>query len=246
MNSHTKLGELWKQVKTASGQRVAAPRTHPDPESEAWRLITVYADRASSRQLSPAILTALDEQRPEQEAVILRTCGEDKPTDTAFTLKELQKTLRPKPDTATILDRISYSMIQQAGPASHEKILRVINDSYTAGRLPLARKEATIQPIPKPKEPGKTRPISLLSCLGKTAERMVLNRLQWFTGPLHDNIYAYTRGLGTRDCLLDMLTTITGKGAVVIFRDIEKVFFSWRTEGPSSHRWYTMELEANC
>ncbi|KAK8393514.1 hypothetical protein O3P69_006684 [Scylla paramamosain] len=43
-------------------------------------------------------------------------------------------------------------------------------------------------------------------------------------GPLHDNIYAYTRGLGTRDCLLDMLTTITGKRAVVIFLDMEKAF----------------------
>ncbi|MPC37898.1 hypothetical protein E2C01_031393 [Portunus trituberculatus] len=193
-NSHTKLSDLRRQVRTGAGQRVAFPRTHPDPEGEAQRLITTtYADRASSQQLSPETLAILNEQQAEQEALILQACEENRPTDTNFTLKELERTLRPRPDTATGADKIFYSMIRQTGPAAHDEILRNMNTSYTAGRLPSKWKEATISPIPKPKDPGKTRPILLLSCLGKTAE-MILNRLQWASGPLQA-IYAYTHGL---------------------------------------------------
>ncbi|KAK3893798.1 hypothetical protein Pcinc_002411 [Petrolisthes cinctipes] len=41
--------------------------------------------------------------------------------------------------------------------------------------------------------------ISLLSCLAKTAEKMVLARLQWHIGPSHPHIFGYTRGVSTAD-----------------------------------------------
>ena len=103
-------------------------------------------------------------------------------------------------------------MIREAGDTAHEKLLHLINRSFTSGKLPLAWKQAIIKPIPKPKEPNKFRPISLLSCLGKTAEKMVLTRLQWQVGKLHPNIYAYTNNKGTTDCLTNMLTSIKGRG----------------------------------
>lgn len=224
MNSHSTLSELWRQVKQASGRKTPAPPTHTNPEGEALRLIHSYVERASSNQLPQEALDLLEEQVPEQEAIITQACRLSLPSDTAFTTQELKRALKPKPDTAAGADKITYSMIRQGGPPAHEELLNIINSSYANGRLPSSWKEATIQPIPKPKEPGKTRPISLLSCLGKTAERMVLNRLQYAAGPLHDHIFAYTRGLGTRDCLLDMLTTIADTKAVVIFLDMEKAF----------------------
>ena len=76
-------------------------------------------------------------------------------------------------------------------------LLAMINASWAARRLPPAWKEADIQPIPKPREPTKLRPISLLSCTAKTAERMVLARLQWRVGPLHPHVFGYTRGVST-------------------------------------------------
>ena len=115
-------------------------------------------------------------------------------------------------------------MIREAGREAHDELLKVVNASYDAGRLPLTWKLATIVPIPKPREPNKSRPISLISCLGKTAEKMILARLQWVTGSLHKHIYAFTSNKGARDCITEMLTSISGRKAVVTFIDLEKAF----------------------
>lgn len=79
--------------------------------------------------------------------------------------------MKKKKDTASGSDKINYSMIRNAGPRAHQEPLELINASNDAGKLPTSWKEAIIYPIPKPKEPGKVRPISLLSCLGKTPEK---------------------------------------------------------------------------
>ncbi|KAG0716556.1 hypothetical protein GWK47_009414 [Chionoecetes opilio] len=52
-------------------------------------------------------------------------------------------------------------MLAHAGAAGEAALLALINSSWLAGRLPLAWKEADIQPIPKPREPTRQRPISL-------------------------------------------------------------------------------------
>ncbi|XP_064079486.1 uncharacterized protein LOC135196575 [Macrobrachium nipponense] len=54
------------------------------------------------------------------------------------------------------------------------------------------------------------------------AERMVLNRLLWKTGPLHHRVYAYKEGIGTQECLADVMATINNKKAIVVFLDLEK------------------------
>ncbi|XP_068250342.1 uncharacterized protein [Palaemon carinicauda] len=53
---------------------------------------------------------------------------------------------------------------------------------------------------------------------------MVLRRLQWVVGPLHDRLYAYTRGIGKQKCLADVMATVNGKSALVVFLDLEKAY----------------------
>ena len=52
------------------------------------------------------------------------------------------------------------------------------------GSLPGSWKEAIVIPIPKPGKditnPGNYRPIAITSCICKTMERMVSDRLVWF------------------------------------------------------------------
>ncbi|XP_050706570.1 uncharacterized protein LOC126991941 [Eriocheir sinensis] len=100
-------------------------------------------------------------------------------------------------------------MLTHAGPAGDAALLALLNASWLAGRLPPAWKDADIQPIPKPKEPNSFRPISLLSCTGKTTERMVLSRLQWRMGIPHPNVFGFTKAVPP---------TIT------VFLDLEKAF----------------------
>ena len=63
-------------------------------------------------------------------------------------------------------------------------MLHIFNNIWIIGEFPLSWSEATIIPIPKPgkdpTDPGNYRPIALTSCVCKTFERIVNNRLVWF------------------------------------------------------------------
>ena len=56
-------------------------------------------------------------------------------------------------------------------------ILDIFSDIWVSGEIPVCWKEATVIPIPKPGRLQK--PISLMSCLSKTMERMINTRLVW-------------------------------------------------------------------
>ena len=115
-------------------------------------------------------------------------------------------------------------MIAHMGPAGEEAFLHLLNCTMVQQNLPQVWNQQDTQPIPKPKDPSNPRPISLLSCLEKTAEKMVLKRLQFKIGPLHPSLYAYRDGVGTTECLMDVFSCINSKAAVVVFLDLEKAF----------------------
>ncbi|KAK8387589.1 hypothetical protein O3P69_018252 [Scylla paramamosain] len=146
MNAHTTLSDLWKHVKTATGKRTLRAPTHPDPEREAARLLQTYVNRASPAQLSPASLAKLEEQRPARDTFIQQACRQRYPADTAFTPQELQKALRPRPDTAAGADKI-ISMIRKGG----SKILCYADDIaiITTGPLHLQKAQNAITAVAK-------------------------------------------------------------------------------------------------
>ena len=60
-------------------------------------------------------------------------------------------------------------------------LLDLFYDIYLSGEIPECWKEATVIPFPKPgkEKTSNYRPISLMSCLYKTMERMVNIKLVW-------------------------------------------------------------------
>ena len=62
--------------------------------------------------------------------------------------------------------------------------LEIFNNIWKTGNIPKSWKEATVIPIPKPDkdhtDPTNYRPIALTSCICKTMERMINDRLTWF------------------------------------------------------------------
>ncbi|XP_076041806.1 uncharacterized protein LOC143025691 [Oratosquilla oratoria] len=221
---HTSLSQLWKSVKTASGAAPPRPAAHPHPHQEAERLVAEFTTRGSSDQLPGSTRRLQQQLRPRRDMAIEEATKEADVTDRPFTPQELEQAKRRGRDTAAGADGVTYSMIAHAGPAGDAALLATVNESWMAGCLPPSWKEADIQPIPKPREPTKLRPISLLSCTAKTAERMVLARLQWRVGPLHPHIFGYTRGRSTADSILTLLNQVNHRPAIVVFLDLEKAF----------------------
>ena len=100
-----------------------------------------------------------------------------------FTIQELQdacRRLRTRKSPGK--DGITNEMIKNLGSYALQKLLDVFNQSWNTGIFPAKWKEAILIPIlKKGKDKNRKdsyRPISLLSCLSKTMERMVNKRLQ--------------------------------------------------------------------
>ncbi|XP_072400980.1 uncharacterized protein [Diabrotica undecimpunctata] len=72
-------------------------------------------------------------------------------------------------------------------------------------------KQCFVIPIPKANDPNVLRPISLMSCILKTFERIMKNRLEWWMES--NNLYpdgqlGFRRGKGTMDCISHLATDI--------------------------------------
>ena len=222
-NQHTRLAELWAKLRTASGKRPHRPPAHPQPLQEAERLADMFAARGASDQLPAPVRGLQARLRPAREAAITAARARPDITDQPFTHQELVLAKKVR-DTATGADGVTYTMLAHAGASGEAAVLALINCSWVAGRLPATWKAADVQPIPKPKEPDRPRPISLMSCTAKTAERMVLTRLQWRLGPLHPHVFGFTRGVGTADSIMALLSYVNNRPALTVFLDLEKAF----------------------
>ncbi|KAK7113996.1 hypothetical protein V1264_000134 [Littorina saxatilis] len=93
-------------------------------------------------------------------------------------IKKLKKKKSPGPDN------ITNEMLQHIGNSALQKLLGIFNLSWRQGQVPQCWKEARMIPVlKKGKNKTKTlsyRPISLTSCVCKTMERIVNQRLQLY------------------------------------------------------------------
>ena len=106
-------------------------------------------------------------------------------------------------------------MIHQLSPRAELEMLALINRSWREGAVPSTWRSAEIVAIPKkgkpPTKPSTYSPISLLSCTGKLAERLVQQRLQhWLeaAGKLNPNQAGFRRGHSTLDQLARVTHTV--------------------------------------
>uniref|UniRef100_A0A0N7ZDM8 Reverse transcriptase domain-containing protein n=1 Tax=Scylla olivacea TaxID=85551 RepID=A0A0N7ZDM8_SCYOL len=135
---------------------------------------------------------------------------------------ELQNALKSGGDTSPGENGITHSMTRGVVQEGHAALLQLFNTSLREGKLSSRWKEATIVPIPKPKDTGTYHPISLLSCVCKTME--ILHRLQWITGPLLSSIHTYKKGTVATECLVSLLTAAGQGKCTAVFLDLEKAF----------------------
>ena len=161
----------------------------------------------------------------------------DTEMDRKFTNEELEQALRElKMKKSPGPDQVTNEMLVNLGNGMKRKLLQLFNTSWRSGRIPQAWKEATMTPIHKQgksKDKAESyRPISLLSCLCKTMERMVNTRLTWY---LENNNILIEEQAGFRKgrCTEDQITLISQsiedgfqekKNTVAVWIDMEKAF----------------------
>ena len=116
------------------------------------------------------------------------------------------------------------------------ELLSLINKSWRTSKIPKSWKNALVVPIYKPgkeeSDPHSYCPISLLSCVGKVAEKMVNTRLQWYmenSGNYSPTQDGFRAGRSTEDLLVKMDNTIRStlvnrKVTVAVFFDLKNAF----------------------
>ena len=115
-------------------------------------------------------------------------------------------------------------------------LLNIFNKIWTSGFFPTSWHKATIIPLPKPgkddNDPNNYRPIALTSCICKTMERMVNDRLVWFLEKeqiLSQSQSGFRKQRSTVDQLIKLETLvresfIQGHHGVAVFFDLEKAY----------------------
>ena len=110
-----------------------------------------------------------------------------------FSMSELNKAMKKlKMRKAPGQDKLHNEMLVNLDDSGRKVILCLINMTFDIGHIPKAWRNAVISPILKKGKPQEDlnsyRPISITSCLGKIAERMINSRLYWWlesSGHLH-------------------------------------------------------------
>ncbi|XP_064475514.1 uncharacterized protein LOC135389390 [Ornithodoros turicata] len=181
-------------VRTAKGATLSTPGPAPvngipcqSLEEQANVLGQHFSDVSSSSHYDRNFLH-IKEQAERQTIPI--TGGDNYQYNQPFTMVELQRVLASVKVSAPGPDRIAYPMLSHLSDDSKEDLLKFFNTVWDKGQMPSAWKVATVIPFLKPgkdaSSPTSYRPVALTSCLGKTFERMVNNRLTYY---LEDNNY---------------------------------------------------------
>ena len=101
-----------------------------EPEKEANELINTFASRCNPTNLPQHTQELQQNLLQDRENNIALACDEEDITDTPFTLLELKNSINNKKDTAAGMDKITFSMIREAGDKAQEEILHLVNTSF--------------------------------------------------------------------------------------------------------------------
>ena len=223
--------KVWRKLNHLKG--LPSSRRHPDPQQQAEHFADEFANRTSSSNLPDAVLNELNVLAPiRQNAVTNALAQPDEIHDKDFTIQELNKVLQVNRKSAPGSDGVHRSMLHHAGPKARQILLEFINKLYKDRHLPSNWKQAEQVPIPKPDKKNAFRPISLLSCVSKTMESMVLNRaLTIARHQFSELLYGFMPQRGTTDSLVTLVSAITenmnsktNKDCIAVYVDLEKAF----------------------
>ena len=189
LNMEKDTTKLWKLTKALNDEGTWEQKItiEEDGRTMTGRDAANHLAQSYAKESNTTIPRALEKEIRLEERE--RTSKNDSKTHEAMkkniTMEELKKAIKQlKKRKSPGPDNISNETIQHLGNTALQKLLDMFNVSWSQGQVPQCWKEARMIPVLKK---GKNkmkllsyRPISLISCICKTMERIVNQRLQWY------------------------------------------------------------------
>lgn len=174
LNRHVKIKDVWQSIKRLKNKKTTPSIPIQDGE---W---------------SENLINSLCPHYVRQDTSISPLPGEDENDDMNrnFNLEEINKCIKSNSNTAPGMDNIHYQMLSNLPTNTTQHLLNIFNNIWQSGEVPEDWKNIIVVPFLKHGKPTDNyksyRPISLASCVLKTFERMVKNRLDWWLE--HNNL----------------------------------------------------------
>ena len=241
LNARTPIKKTWDMVRKISGKYKRSPicylKTSNKKATTKKEISNILAENfehnSSSRNYTPQFQKFKTQQ--EKKPLNFRSDNSEK-YNRLFSIRELQDSLHKSHDTSVGPDDIHYQIIKHLPDLSMHTMLHLFNGIWECGNFPPSWREATVIPIPKPGKdhaaPSSYRPIALTSCICKTMERMINNRLVWYLESNHiitEFQSGFRRQRSTTDHLVRFETLIREafikkEHMVAVFFDLEKAY----------------------
>jgi hypothetical protein len=178
ISSSTTTKETWGKIHSIQGRSISyasyplLDAAHDD-------------DYAKASLFSEYFLPAVPTTQPPAVAIseVVRGISRIKKYNCVpFTAGEFSLVVKALKNTAPGHDAIMNIFLSKSSLRCKEELLSLFNASWASGLVPDAWKHGIVVPIPKPGKPPEQvtgyQPITLLPCMGKLMERLVLRRLQ--------------------------------------------------------------------
>ena len=241
LNHKTSTKKVWKVIRKIKGKGSRAAvqclkqhgETITDKKKVANLLASTIHHNSSTEHYSPKFQNL--KQKAEQKSCSFQSDNSEN-YNIPFTLNELKDSILKSNNSASGPDDIHYQLISHLSDSALLVLLNIFNYIWSSGSFPPSWREAVVVPIPKPgkdhSDPNNYRPIALTSCLCKTMERMIYERLLWqleHIQALDPTQCGFRKGRCTTDHLVRFESFIrdalvNGKHVVSVLFDLEKAY----------------------
>ena len=242
VNVNTPSKKVWDMIRKITGKNVASPMHHLKDDNgtlitdrvEMANTLGAAIEKSSSSNNYSKEFQSIKAQK-EKQKINFKT-NRNLRYNKKFTIRDLKRSLKKSNNSSPGPDQIHYEILRHLPIETLHILLDIINETWKSDTFPESWREALIISIPKPGKdhfnPLNYRPIALTSCICKTVERMVNERLVWYlekNGLLAKQQCSYRSNRSTVDHLVRLETFIRdafihNQHLVAVFFDLQKAY----------------------
>ena len=234
--------KVWSMVQKLTGKKVPSYLHHlkdeqgnliTDPDDISNKLGNTFSNNSSSDNYTDDFLT--HKENEEQTPIDFSTNNYHK-YNKKFKLRDLKRSIKRAKNSAAGPDQVHYEILKNLPNETLQILLDLVNEYWESHSFPPSWREALVIALPKEDKDhhyaNNYRPIALTSCICKTFERMVNERLIYYLDKnkiLSKFQCGFRNDKSTLDQLVRLETYIrdafvNGEHVVAVFCDLQKAY----------------------